>query len=200
MKKIRTYIAISISDEARSAISSLIRKLKEIESSIRWVDPENLHLTLKFIGEIEEVRLQNLKKALDKSLDEIAVFRYTLSGKGCFPNYKRPRVLWIGVNDLEEKMNILHQQIENEFHAVNIPREKRKFKPHLTIGRVKQNRKPGEILSKFEQFQLGQFEVNIPDVYLMKSDLLPTGAKYTVLHTASLAASNTDFMNNFKRS
>ena len=200
MKMIRTFIAISISDEARSAISSLIRKLKEIEGSIRWVDPVNLHLTLKFIGEIEEVRLQNLKMALDKSLDEISVFRYTLSGKGCFPNYKRPRVLLIGVNDHEERMNILHQQIENEFHAVNIPRGKRKFKPHLTIGRVKQNRKPGEILSKFEQFQLGQFEVNIPDVYLMKSDLLPTGAKYTVLHTASLAASNSEFMNNFKRS
>ena len=136
MKMIRTYIAISISDEARSAISSLIRKLKEIESSIRWVDPVNLHLTLKFIGEIEEVRLQNLKMALDKSLDKISVFRYTLSGKGCFPNCKRPRVLWISVNDHEEKMNILHQQIETEFHAVNILREKRKFKPHLTIGHL----------------------------------------------------------------
>ncbi|MCH8126622.1 RNA 2',3'-cyclic phosphodiesterase [candidate division KSB1 bacterium] len=191
---IRTFVAISISDEARSAIFFLIDKLKKIESSIRWVDPSNLHLTLKFIGEIEKNRQKNLVEALDLSVKDISAFQYELSGKGCFPNCKQSRVLWIGVNDLKEKMSALQKQIDNNFYSVQIPRENRNFKPHLTIGRVKQNRKPGTILSKFEQFQLGEFVVDVGEVYLMKSELLPTGAKYSILHSASLTASNSEFM------
>ena len=194
MDMIRTFVAISISDEARSAISSLIDKLKKIESSIRWVDPSNLHLTLKFIGEIEENRQQNLVEALDQSVKAVSAFKYELSGKGCFPNCKRSRVLWIGVNDLKEKMSVLQKQIENNFFSVQVPRENRKFKPHLTIGRVEQNRKPGNIINKFEQFQLGEFVVDVGEVYLMRSELLPTGAKYSILHNASLTASNSEFM------
>lgn len=194
MDMIRTFVAISISDEARSAIFFLIDKLKKIESSIRWVDPSNLHLTLKFIGEIEKNRQKNLVEALDLSVKDISAFQYELSGKGCFPNCKQPRVLWIGVNDLKEKMRALQKQIDNNFYSVQIPRENRNFKPHLTIGRVKQNRKLGTILSKFEQFQLGEFVVDVGEVYLMKSELLPTGAKYSILHSASLTASNSEFM------
>lgn len=195
MEKIRTFVAISISDEARFAIASMIEELREIENTIRWVDAANLHLTSKFIGEIEEDRIEKLRMALDQSSNGILEFRYSLSSKGCFPNWKRPRVLWIGVHDQDGKMSELQQQIEDNFHKVKIPREKRKFKPHLTIGRVKQNRKPGRILNDFQQSQLGEFEVKVNDVHLMQSELLPTGAKYSVLHTASLQTSNSESIN-----
>jgi len=181
MAKIRTFIAVSISEEARKAVAQMIVSLQEFGSGIRWVKPENLHLTLKFLGDIEEENLPKLEEAMNSSTEMIKPFKYELVNVGCFPNYKRPRVLWIGVEDSEDRLLLLHQNIESEFTKQDFPKESRKFTPHLTIARVKDFRKCESVISKFSDYNFGSHKNVVEEVLLMKSNLYPSGAKYTKL-------------------
>lgn len=186
MAKIRVFVAVSISDQARNAVVSLIQNFKNISPGIRWIKPENLHLTLKFLGELEEINIPNLKNALDLSVVGLHLFQYGLTKVGCFPSFNRPRVLWVGVEDFSKQLLRLHENIENQFSKVNFPREKRGFKPHLTIARVKSNKNIEPLLSDFKNFNFGPYSINVSDVLLMKSDLQPSGAKYTCLHKTTI--------------
>jgi 2'-5' RNA ligase len=181
MAKIRTFIAVSISEKAREAVTEMINSLQNFSSGIRWVKPENMHLTLKFLGDVEEEKLPELEEALKLSAEKIKRFNYELVNVGCFPNYKRPRVLWVGVEDSENQLLPLHQNIESEFIKLGFPKESRKFKPHLTVARVKDFRKCESAISKFKGYNFGSYKNDVGEVVLMKSDLFPSGAKYTKL-------------------
>ena len=181
MAKIRTFVAVSISEKAREAMAEMIASLQDFGSGIRWVKPENLHLTLKFLGDVEEKKLPELEETLKLSAENIKPFNYELVNIGCFPNTKRPRVLWIGVEDSEDQLLLLHQNIESEFKKQDFPKESRKFTPHLTIARVKDFRKCGSVISKFSGYNFGNYINNVKEVLLMKSNLYPSGAKYNNL-------------------
>jgi 2'-5' RNA ligase len=186
MPLVRVFVAVSISEEARAAIASMMKELKRLGERIRWIPPENLHLTLKFVGEVDSQRVPEFESALDRSIDGFSQFQYSLEAKGCFPNWNQPRILWVGVKDTEDRLVGIHREIDRNFQTLEIPNENRRFKPHLTIARLKQGAKPEAALSAFQRFQLGEYRVDVREVHLMRSDLGPSGAQYSILHSASL--------------
>ncbi len=185
MVNIRSFVAISISQQARIAIAQMIRELQDLGAGLRWVKPENIHLTLKFLGEVHEEYLPELKSALQFSLEGVTNFFYDIAGTGCFPNFRNPRVLWVGVNEPDGPLAKLKENIENEFYKMNFPKETRKFHPHLTIARVKENQGQRPDITRFKNYHFGEFKVEVKNVILMTSDLHPTGARYTPIYNLS---------------
>ena len=186
MATIRLFVAVSISDQSRNAVSNLIQNFKSVSPGVRWVKPENLHLTLKFLGNVEESKLSSLKNALDSSVSDLRLFQFDLTNLGCFPNIKRPRVLWIGIEDESKQIVRLHENIEEQFFKVDFPKEKRRLQPHLTVARVKDSRNSNSVLSEFQNYNFGRHTIEVADVLLMKSDLRQSGAIYTCLHKAKI--------------
>jgi 2'-5' RNA ligase len=176
---VRTFICIEIPDSIKERITKLQDTLRQIEAQISWTRPSNIHLTLKFLGNVEVSRIERVSKALERAANRIAQFEVDVSGAGCFPSARNPRVLWIGFSNLPEPLQKLYANIEDELAREGFEREKRKFSPHLTIGRV---RTPHNSASLAEALIAAGFEsetFKATQVILMRSDLKPTGSVYT---------------------
>lgn len=158
-------------------------------SKVRWVRPEGIHLTLKFLGNVPTDRLDEIGDALHRACDGFGPLALTLADLGCFPNLRRPRVVWVGVHGDTDALGRLQASIEKHIAPLGFPTEKRRFSPHLTLGRVKR-------ATRSEAQQLGQqiggmdvgtvATMTARAVYLMRSDLKPTGAEYTCLVSVPL--------------
>ncbi|HHM23849.1 MAG TPA: RNA 2',3'-cyclic phosphodiesterase [Bacteroidetes bacterium] len=183
----RTFVAVDISQAGREAVGRLISELRPKADGLRWVRPESLHLTLKFLGEVSEEKLPELAEALRQSAEGIPPFDYTLVGKGCFPNCRRPRVLWIGVENPGREIFHLQRQVEDAFEAIGFQRENRKFTAHLTVARVKRPFGIEDAVHAFREFPLEPETVHVTEIRLMRSVLKPGGAEYSVLHAVPLA-------------
>lgn len=190
MSLLRAFIAIDIPPEIRQAISSQTASLrKETFHAARWVDVKNIHLTLKFLGEISGANLDLLTRTLRAECEQTAPFTVSVKGLGCFPNLRRPRVAWIGLA-APPKLNRLQRQVESAAARLGYPPDDKPFSPHLTIGRVREQASPIELQtlrSLLEQTtipSLGAF--TIEEIHLYKSDLKPEGPDYTRLATARL--------------
>jgi 2'-5' RNA ligase len=176
---IRTFICIEIPQSIKDRINSLQEILRQIDAQISWTKPSNIHLTLKFLGGIEPARIERVKKALERAANGIAPFEVAVSGSGCFPSARNPRVLWVGFSNVPERLQQLYSNIEDELAREGFEREKRKFSPHLTIGRI---RTPHNAARVAEALIASGFEsevFRVTDVILMRSDLKPTGSIYT---------------------
>lgn len=192
---IRSFVAIEIPQTMRMELLEHIAQLKQDVpvGSVRWVRPEGIHLTLKFLGDVHIDSIDQISATLNRTAIEHAPFKVMISEFGCFPNFRRPRVLWIGVQDLSARLKNLHSEIEDGLSRLGFEREARRFHPHLTLGRVKRIRDHGEsqrlaaALEDVKIGDIGQLEVN--DISLMKSDLKPIGAVYTRLFAAQLGGS-----------
>src|SRR3989304_8243289 len=140
MERIRSFVAILLSEEVREAVASLIESLRPLGRSVAWVKSENLHLTLKFLGNQSQEQLSRTKDGLVEATAGVASFELSLVGLGGFPDLRRPRVLWVGASDGAEAAIILAQKVEESLHRRGLPREERPFSSHLTIGRLKDPR------------------------------------------------------------
>lgn len=184
---IRTFIAIEIPDTIRKIIANFQRSLAEEPFPIRWVKPENIHLTLKFIGEVPPETVQTIREKVFDAPPLTKPFEVTVSGTGVFPNIRKPRVFWIGITRGAEELIHLAGRIEQELEPLKLRKEKRSYKPHLTLGRFTKTRR----IKGLEQFlspdilYAGTFRVN--SLVLMKSVLSPEGAEYTPLAEHALA-------------
>jgi 2'-5' RNA ligase len=188
MEKIRAFVAILLSDEIREAIASLIDSLCPSGRSVAWVKPENLHLTLTFLGNHSEERLSRVKEGLVEAAAGVAAFELSLVGLGGFPDLRRPRVLWVGASDGADASIALAKKVEESLHRQGFPGEERPFSPHLTIGRLKDPRGFEPLRSAFTDGRaraLGRLAVSA--IHLMRSDLSPKGARYSVLETFPLS-------------
>lgn len=178
----RTFIAIDLEDQIKKNVSALIQKWDRGDKNIRWVRPQGMHLTLKFLGEVTEDKTDEVKSVLEKIAKDYSPFRLYLRGTGTFPpGVRHPRVIWVGI-EMNETLEILQRRLENELHNIRIPKEKRKFHPHLTLGRIKGAKNLGGIIESIDQhkeFGFGGMEVN--KITLFKSTLKPTGAEYNGL-------------------
>ncbi|MFL7837718.1 MAG: RNA 2',3'-cyclic phosphodiesterase [Candidatus Promineifilaceae bacterium] len=184
---IRTFIAIHLPQEVKDYLGELTDNLagQVPRHSVRWVKPDRMHLTLRFIGETEK----NLLPMVAKALDEVAAgqrpFNLNLEGFGCFPNCKRPRVLWAGLGGDVDSAG----QLKNDIDAALIPlgwdKEDRPFQPHLTAGRVKDSQ---AIAGQRWPDKLKVLPIPVNSIYLIESELTPNGPIYTVRHSSSLAA------------
>jgi len=184
---IRTFIAIKIPENIRKLIDDFQKSLRCEHFPVRWIAIENMHLTLKFIGEIPSDTVDAIKNELFEAPPIWKPFEITISGTGVFPNIRKVRIFWIGITNGSEELIKLVNLIESHLTKFNIKKEKRPFKPHLTIGRCKIPRhlKGLEQFVSRDIFYAGSFVVN--EIIFMKSVLRPTGAEYTPLAVHSLA-------------
>ncbi len=187
MEEIRSFIAIEIPEPVRRNIGDLQKKLKQASADVKWVRPEGIHLTLKFLGNISLPDVEKLAQALSSVVESHEPFELRILGLGGFPTGRNPRVLWVGVDRGAEKALSLQRAIEEKAGEVQFPPENRAFKPHLTLGRVRSS-KGREALSQMmeihKNIEIGTFQADA--VFLFRSELKPSGAVYTKLKTFSL--------------
>lgn len=196
MNVIRAFIAIDLSPEIYNNLVQVIEQLKERLPSapIRWVPVKNIHLTIKFLGDVSVSNLELLTKILRSEASQHSPFEFSVGDLGAYPSIHRPRVIWVGVESPQELVT-LQRGVETETTRLGYAREKREFSPHLTLGRVSRNatsedvRRISEVLKNCKVGYLGAARVQ--DVNLYRSDLKPGGAVYTQLFSASLIVPST---------
>lgn len=192
MTTLRTFIAVELDEELSGHLTRLQDRLRGQLSphSVRWVRQGGIHLTLKFLGDTPPDQVEAVKNALDEAVSGISPFRFTVGGLGCFPDTRRPRVLWVGLYEPTGGLSRLRDAVEDQVAPLGFPTEKRPFHPHLTLGRVQRNasksevREVGEIVGASAIGNL--YEMTVRQVSYIKSDLKPGGAVYTILHEARL--------------
>jgi 2'-5' RNA ligase len=187
----RLFIATSLPAEIQPALTVLLRELAEAEragqAKVKWVDPQQCHLTLKFLGECDEKRQNEFSQALDRVVRGVSPFPVALSGLGSFPPAGAPRVLWLGVRTGGDTLSQLAAQVDAVFEPLGFAKESRPFVPHFTLGRVKSSKRPDllrSLLARTRSDALGTFTVG--SVGLIRSVLSPSGPTYTLLHSAPL--------------
>ncbi|MEA3489587.1 MAG: RNA 2',3'-cyclic phosphodiesterase [Candidatus Omnitrophota bacterium] len=187
-RKIRCFIAVEISDEARAELSRIIGILKGSRSDVKWVVPDSVHLTMKFLGYISEEKVPAITGKLDGIAREMGPFDMMLSGIGVFPDWGYARVLWVGVGDGSEKAKDLAACVEEAMAQQGFEKEKRSFSPHLTLGRIRTSKNKNELKKLTDTIEVRPAAIRISRIVLFRSDLTPKGAVYTPLHTADLSA------------
>ncbi len=177
---IRTFIAIDLPDAVRQNIAALQEELKRDREKISWTKPENIHLTLKFLGDTDESKIDDIANIISGIASEYPAFRLNVSDLGVFPNFRRPRVLWVGLPNPPAALLEIAEKIESGLAEMGFAKEARPFSPHLTIGRVKAPLSDRFIKRlKNHAFAGGLFDVK--EILIIKSDLHPQGAIYTPL-------------------
>jgi RNA 2',3'-cyclic 3'-phosphodiesterase len=176
---IRTFICIEIPQSIKERIHTLQELLRQIDAQISWTKPSNIHLTLKFLGGVEAARIERVKKALERAASGIGPLEVEVSGSGCFPSARSPRVLWVGFSNVHERLQQLYSNIEDELARGGFEREKRKFSPHLTIGRIRTPHNAARVAESLIATGFESETFMATEVILMRSDLKPTGSIYT---------------------
>ncbi|KPJ62021.1 MAG: hypothetical protein AMJ42_00375 [Deltaproteobacteria bacterium DG_8] len=182
MSQLRSFIAIELSPLIKTKIEEIQNKLKPSSSDVRWVRPEGIHLTLKFLGNIEEEMIPEISDIIRKCSADTTSFTLEIRSLGAFPNEKNPKVIWVGAEDNSGTLGKLQQSLENRLSTLGFKVEKRAFSPHLTLGRLKSSKGKSRLtqgLEDYKHFEFGTFEAK--EVCLFKSELKPGGAIYTKL-------------------
>jgi len=187
MTSVRTFIANELSEDLREALGLLQDQLRSQmpRGSVRWVRPEGIHLTLKFLGDTPVEQVDRVKAALVEAATEAGPFRITVRGLGCFPNTRRPRVIWVGLEEPTGALQRLRDAVEAHVAPVGFPTERRGFSPHLTLGRVQRGASSSEVREIGQRVAASATglvgEMAVSTVAYIKSDLRPSGAVYTTL-------------------
>lgn len=176
---VRTFICIEIPRSISERIGNLQTELKAIDAQVSWTKPSNIHLTLKFLGAVEATRIQNVATAVQSAVAGINKFEIEISGAGCFPSTRNPRVLWIGLPAVPEALKQLYSNLESELDREGFAREKRKFSPHLTIGRLRGPKNATQLAEALIAIGFKAEAFTASEVIVMRSDLKPTGSIYT---------------------
>jgi 2'-5' RNA ligase len=191
MSVIRAFIAVDLSLEILEGIEQVSRDLRSSlkDIPIRWVPVENIHLTLKFLGNVSTANLEILKDILGKVVSSHSECDISVGGIGAFPKPHNPRVIWVGM-EVSQELVTLQRDIEIETARLGYSREHRPFSPHLTFGRVSRNASAQDVhaIAKIlENFKVGFLgATRLKTVYLYRSDLRPDGAVYSPIYSVSL--------------
>ena len=178
---VRSFVAVLLPDELRHRLSLEIDALRRCTAGVAWVTPENLHVTLKFLGAVEEARLAEVAAVMAQAMT-VSAFDVAVRGLGAFPTLTRPRVIWAGTAPAPAFV-ALGQTVDRALAALGFPPETRRFAPHVTLGRAREPRRgpaPAAALEAASTRALGTLTVG--RVSLMRSDLSPRGARYTELY------------------
>ena len=177
MSQIRAFLAIDLDDDLKPKINRIIKEFKKTDARIKYVELTNLHLTLKFFGDIDTDGLDLLEEAISNVVSQFGSFKIKIKGCGAFPNTNRIKVIWVGIDD-DAIIKDLHDSLDKEFVRLGFD-EDRKFSTHLTIGRMKSAKSKNKVKSTIEEFgdvEVGEMEVT--HITLKKSTLTPAGPIY----------------------
>jgi 2'-5' RNA ligase len=188
MSRLRTFIALDLGKTVRDRLVSLQETLARSAPDVKWVEPENLHVTMLFLGEVDDREVLEVCRAVTGGCQTVKRFSMSVENVGCFGNPRRPRTIWIGIGEGAEEITALHTVLEERMLRLGCyRREERAFTPHITLGRARQGAGGDELAAALQQkagWQAGTVEVK--EVLVMSSELAPHGPIYTVLSRAQL--------------
>ncbi|MGD9489534.1 MAG: RNA 2',3'-cyclic phosphodiesterase [Calditrichaceae bacterium] len=184
---IRSFIAIELPPELKSQIDVYLKALRGIAPNVNWVRSESMHLTLKFLGNLQPDMVNRVVLSLMDTGKSFPPFSLKITNFGSFPNRRTPRIIWLGLTGVpQESLLSLHQWIDNRMSMLGFEREQRAFSPHLTLGRLKEKPDPVAIWEYLDHNPFNIFDFRVTEFVLMRSNLKPTGAEYRPLQKYTL--------------
>ncbi len=191
MEQVRAFIAIELPDQVKASLSSLERRLgRDEQPCVKWVDPEGVHLTLKFLGSIPKEKVPRIVEAIAQVANGASPLQLELGMLGAFPSLGRPQVIWVGITGDVERLSLLQKGIDQALIPLGFNPESRSFTPHLTLGRLRERASPEERKSIGELMKATEFEsgsiLEAREISLVRSKLTPTGAIYSRLASIQL--------------
>jgi 2'-5' RNA ligase len=189
---IRLFIALPLATEVEEELGLTTTLLKQKGGRVKWVEPKNMHLTVRFLGDTDEKLVDKIKDIIATVAGEFQPVPIVINRLGAFPNLSHPRVLWTGLDDNEnvEILRKLTRQVELAVRKLRFEKEKRGFKPHLTLGRVKDPNSIRELISFMQRYQFTHIETSLDRLVLFKSTLTPKGPIYDRLYEKILGETN----------
>jgi 2'-5' RNA ligase len=182
----RLFISIELPDDVKKKIKSILDELAKCDPKIKWVSTENLHITLKFIGEVKEEKVEEIIQRVRDSIRTQSSFTASFSELGTFPGGKYPRVVWLGIEKGKDEISGIVANIDTSLSDMGIEKEKREFTSHITLGRVKEKRANKLLIDKIEKLSLPDLdEIKVDKISIMQSKLTPKGPIYSVLKEVS---------------
>lgn len=189
----RVFIAIELPDKIKDSLGNLQEQLKKAEADVKWVKPENIHLTLKFLGEVDDEKLKRISGAIEEAACENHSYKIRIHSLGAFPKIDYLRVLWVGVEEGDAETRKIAKTLEEKIMKIGIPKEERPFSSHITIGRIRstlnRERLVEELKNLQENFGKENLEFCVSKITLFKSTLTPKGPIYEGLKNVSLKTS-----------
>jgi len=186
----RTFIAIELPQEVKDKLAELQALLKKAGADVKWIEPENIHLTLKFLGEIDENKSVKVTEAIEDIAKKSKQLRMSLASLGAFPRIEFPRIIWVGIDKGDKEITELAKVLEERIEKLGIPREERRFSSHITIGRVRNplnKDKLAKVLKELDNYFSGKnIEFDVTKITLFKSTLGPGGPVYAALKEVTL--------------
>ncbi len=186
--KLRLFIALPLPDAVESKLSDIIVDLSKQSRDVKWVASKNIHLTVKFLGDTEEGLVPSIINAIDQVAAGYQSFATSIDAIGAFPNLNRPRVIWAEGSAPSEIAVRLARDVDLAMCKLRFEKEKRPFKPHLTLGRVRQGRRADGLARFVESYRVESIPLTLDRLVLFKSALTPHGAIYDRLHESILGA------------
>ena len=185
MSQLRAFLAIDVDEDLKAKMYKIIKEFRQIDANIKYVDLENLHLTLKFFGDIDTEGMDLLSSRISQVVSDFDRFTIKIKGCGAFPNTNRIKVIWLGIDD-DEIVKQLHDELDGEFVKLGFDKDKR-FSSHLTIGRMKSAKGKNKVKSTIEEFSEVEIgEMTVDKIILKKSTLTPQGPIYEDLEIFEL--------------
>ncbi len=184
--EIRAFICVDLPAAVRRRAEELQRRLATCGADVNWVRKENLHLTLRFLGEISRHQLESACAGTKRAAAGVEAFQLRFSGSGCFPSERHPKVVWVGLAEIPQAILNLHVGIEQELVQAGFPCEERPFSPHLTLGRVRSSRNSSRLVERLSATEFNSETFLVREVVVMKSELKSSGAVYTPIERVEL--------------
>jgi 2'-5' RNA ligase len=178
---IRSFVAVLLPEPLRARLDEAAAPLRRGAAAVSWVRAENLHVTLRFLGGVDEGTIGRVREALAEAAAGLAPFRIVLQGFGGFPASRAPRVVWVGVTEGGDRLGALHGRVEAALARRRIPAEGRPFHPHVTLGRAREPRGEAGLVELLGAPGAPLGETVVDAIHLMRSELHPAGARYSVL-------------------
>jgi 2'-5' RNA ligase len=181
LEKVRSFIAVNLNPEIKEYLTSLQVSLNVPETKIKWVEKNNLHLTMKFLGDISSEQTESVKSILKEITSRYSPFIIRLSSDiGIFPTYQMPRIIWTGIKEGANQLHELYSSIETMLYKEGFPRENKDFSSHITIGRVKYIKDKDNFIQMLKSIEVNNFNQEVGSIDLMESKLTPNGPIYNI--------------------
>jgi 2'-5' RNA ligase len=181
MAEIRTFLAFPIPEEIKVYCKNLLEPIVDRRDKINWVKPENIHITLNYLGETDSEKIEEHARSIEKVVQEFPAFELGTTETGIYPHANEPRVLWVGSAPYDLTLNTFKQKLDKVLTSLGYRLDKRQFQPHITLARVKTISRNSSFIHKFLSAQVREFNFEVDTVVWMKSTLTPAGAEYEKL-------------------